>query len=66
VIRQENAAEMSAAARLAEIGSLLALGYRRSLAPRPNCLDDCPPVERQCEPPVDAGGDNPTTNQEIA
>ena len=66
VIREQDPALMSASERLAEIGSLLARGYRRSRLSRSNCLAGRTPGERPCEPPVDTGGDNPATNKEVA
>lgn len=50
----KNSALMSARERMAEIGSLLARGYRRSLLSGSNSLDDCAPVERACGATVNA------------
>jgi hypothetical protein len=39
---------MSSRERLAEMGSLLARGYRRSQLSASNPLEDCAPVKRAC------------------
>ena len=59
MIRQKDAALMSAAQRMAEIGSLLALGYRRSRLSRSNCLDDHGQSKGACEPGAVDSLENP-------
>ena len=56
--RRNDAAQMSAAQRMGEIGSLLARGYRRSRISRQNGLADRTPGERPCEPVVYASESN--------
>ena len=50
--RPKNASQMSSGQRMAEVGSLLARGYRRSRLSRSNCLADLAPAERPCKPVV--------------
>ena len=47
--RRNDPAQMSAAQRMAEVGSLFARGYRRSRISRQNGLADRTPGERPCE-----------------
>ena len=50
---------MSPADRLAELGAILAAGFRRQLENRLNSLDDRAQVERACEPEVVNSLENP-------
>ena len=58
--RQNSPAQMSPAQRMAEVGGLLARGFRRSRLSRSNCLADRTPAERPCEPVVYAPESNGT------
>lgn len=66
MIRRDDAAQMSASERTAEIGSLLARGYRRSRLSSGNPLAGGSPAERPCDQPVDAGRDETARREEVA
>ena len=52
---QADPAAMTPQTRLDEMGEILALGARRHQLSLRNAVDDRPPVEAECEPPVDGG-----------
>ena len=49
VIGAKNPAQLSAGERLAEIGSLLARGFRRARLSGSKCLDETAPAEPSCD-----------------
>ena len=54
VVCAQDPARMSPEARMAELGRILALGFRRVLQNRSIPLDDRPQSERACEPVVNS------------